>query len=138
MIVVTLYVVYSLLCLVLSTVNGYLIIVSNATEPDTQIFDGMLLNFKEPSRKYYMNVDKSASFVEKLVQVNPFTGAVTLKRYLACDGIEYPNIFTLYIDSSSNEIYEYVSIPLKVYIRGCESGGRIKGTLARINNCRKQ
>lgn len=106
---------------------GYLVIVNHETNPDTRIFDGMLLNYKEPTRKYYMNVDKSASFVEKLVQVNSSTGSVTLKRRLACDGVEYPNVFTMYIDSICNDIYEYVSIPLKVYIHGCESRGKPKG-----------
>ncbi|XP_065199574.1 protocadherin-like wing polarity protein stan [Planococcus citri] len=113
---------------IVPNIIGYLIIVNHDSNPDTEIFDGTLSNYKEPTRKYYMNVDKSASFVEKLVQVNSSTGSVTLKRRLACDGIEYPNVFTLYIDSTCNDIYEYVSIPLKVYIHGCETRGKIKET----------
>lgn len=118
----------SLLWLSIASAFGYLIIVTDTDPPGSEIFDGGLLNYKQPSRKYYMNIDKSASFVEKLLEVNSSTGAVTLREYLSCDGFKYPNIFTLYVDSSSSGIYEYVSVPLKVYVHGCESADKSEGT----------
>lgn len=127
-----LYALISLLSLLWSTAFGYLIIVSFDTKPGSQIFDGSLVNYEDPIRKYSMNFDKSAAFVEKLMGVNSSNGVVTLKKSLACDGIEYPNVFTLYIDSYSNGNYEYISIPLKIYVRGCESKGREKGMVSLI------
>lgn len=102
---------------------GYLIIVDNTVPADTVIFNGTLSSFRHPDRKYFMNVEKSASFVEKLVYVNSSTGTVHLKQPLSCDGLEYPNVFTFFIDSSSAGIYEYISVPLKVYVHGCEPSG---------------
>lgn len=118
---------FILLEIFLGNVLGYLITVNDTTPEGFAIFDGSVLNSKQPFRKYYMNVEKSASFVEKLIYVNAYTGIVYLKQSLSCDGIYYPNIFTLYIDSTSNGIYEYVSIPLKIYIQGCEDNNVSSG-----------
>lgn len=112
-----------LLLVLLVKAFGYLIIVSNTEPPDTVIFDGALSTFKFPDRKYFMNVEKSASFLEKLIYVNSSTGNVYLKQSLSCDRLEYPNVFTFYIDSSATGVYEYISIPLKVYVQGCEPKG---------------
>lgn len=104
----------------LPTFYSYLVTVSDSISPDTAIFNGTLNHFKQPVRKYFMNIEKSASFVEKLVYVNSSTGDVFLSEQLSCDRSEYPNVFTLYIDSTSSGIYEYISVPLRIYVPGCE------------------
>lgn len=45
---------------------------------------------------------------------------VVLRQHLICDGIYYPNLFTLYIDSTSNHLraIEYYSLPLRILIVG--------------------
>ena len=119
----TLVFVFLIFAALLSTrTNAYLIILNGTTPQESVIFNGALSVFKQPLRKYFMNVDKSASFVERLLRVNASTGAVHLKQSLSCDRSLYPNVFTMYIDSSSSGIYEYISVPLKVYVQGCEVG----------------
>ena len=108
-----------LLAAVLSA-NAYFIVLNQTISRESIIFDGSLSTFKQPLRRYFMNVDKSASFVKRLLHVNASTGAIQQKESFSCDRSLYPKVFTLYIDSSSSCIYEYVSVPLKVYIQGCE------------------
>lgn len=116
------FAVFSICIALLSTrTYAYLIILNNSIPEESVIFDGSLSVFKQPLRRYFMNVNKSASFVEKSLYVNASTGEVLLKRSLPCDRSLLPNVFTVYIDSFSSGIYEYVSVPLKVYVHGCEN-----------------
>lgn len=99
--------------------SGYLILLSEEEEPGTLIFDAGLKTNEHHKRHYTINVDKSAYFVRRLLRVDHSFGEVYLRQKLQCDGVFYPNLFTLYIDSTSNGTLDYVSIPLRVLIRGC-------------------
>ncbi|XP_066904779.1 protocadherin-like wing polarity protein stan isoform X2 [Halyomorpha halys] len=99
--------------------SGYLILLSEEEEPGSLIFDAGLKTNEHHKRHYTINVDKSASFVRRLLRVDHSFGEVYLRQKLQCDGVFYPNLFTLYIDSTSNGTLDYVSIPLRVLIRGC-------------------
>jgi cadherin EGF LAG seven-pass G-type receptor 1 len=57
---------------------------------------------------------------------------------LECDGLFYPNLFTLYIDSTANETcgVDYYSLPLRIFITGeqCEKEDKLEdGDLGRIH-----
>jgi cadherin EGF LAG seven-pass G-type receptor 1 len=43
---------------------------------------------------------------------------------LECNGLFYPNLFTLYVDSTSNETHgvDYYSLPLRIFITGEQCG----------------
>ena len=76
------------------------------------------------SRHYKINPHRSAGFVHRILHVHPGSGQVILKRHLECDGLFYPNLFTVYVDSTSNETrgVDYYSLPLRLFITGkrCE------------------
>jgi cadherin EGF LAG seven-pass G-type receptor 1 len=56
---------------------------------------------------------------------------------LECDGLFYPNLFTLYVDSTANETYgvDYYSLPLRIFVTGeqCEKDDPESGELNRIH-----
>lgn len=99
--------------------SGYLILLSEEEEPGSLVFDAGLKSKEHHRRHYTINVDRSAYFVRKLLHLDHASGEVFLRQRLHCDGVFYPNLFTLYIDSTSNGTLDYVSIPLRVLIRGC-------------------
>jgi hypothetical protein len=76
------------------------------------------------NRHYKISAHRSASFVHRLLHVDPGSGQVILKRHLECDGLFYPNLFTLYVDSTSNETrgVDYYSLPLRIFIAGKQCG----------------
>ena len=80
--------------------------------------------FVSRNRHYKINTHRSAGFVHRLLHVDSGSGQVILKRHLECDGLFYPNLFTLYIDSTSNETrgVDYYSLPLRIFVTGkqCE------------------
>lgn len=107
------------ICVTLCT--GYLVIVSNEDSPGLVLFDaGVIPQLKQPPRRYSMNVHKSASFVRKILHVDHYTGSVVLKQWLECDGVKYPNLFTIFIDSVSNGTLDYISFPLRILVRDCD------------------
>lgn len=98
---------------------GYLIIVDESTPANTIIFNASV-NKLGSERHYRINVHKTAEFVHKLLHIDAKTGQIQLRKQLHCDGIFYPNLFTLYIDSTSNHLrsVNYYSPPLRVFING--------------------
>jgi len=80
--------------------------------------------FVSRSRHYKINTHRSAGFVHRLLHVDSSSGQIILKRHLECDGLFYPNLFTLYVDSTSNETrgVDYYSLPLRIFVTGkqCE------------------
>lgn len=99
--------------------SSYLIIVDEKTPAGTVIFNASV-NKLGSERHYKINVHKTADFVHKLLHIDAKDGQIKLRRQLHCDGIFYPNLFTLYIDSTSNYLrsVNYYSPPLRVFING--------------------
>lgn len=81
-------------------------------------------------RHYKINAHKSAHFVHHLVAVNHKDGQIQLKKSLKCDGIYYPNLFTFYVDSTSNRLrsIDYYSLPIRIFISGhtCNEDRRVE------------
>lgn len=102
-------------------IGAYLVVLTPNDEPGGVIFDaGLRQSSPDASRRHYdINVEKSAAFVRRLLHVERRTGRVVLRRQLSCSGIDYPDMFTLYIDSTANSTLEYASVPLRIVIKGC-------------------
>lgn len=99
--------------------KAYLIVVSDTTPPGTIIFNASVYKLGS-ERHYKINTHKSAQFVHHLLQVDHKDGQIRLKKSLQCDGIYYPNIFTFYVDSTTNQLrsIDYYSLPLRILISG--------------------
>ncbi|CRK90013.1 CLUMA_CG003735, isoform A [Clunio marinus] len=99
--------------------SSYLVVVDEKTPANTIIFNASV-NKLGSERHYKINVHKTAEFVHKLLHIDPKDGQIKLRKQLHCDGIFYPNLFTLYIDSISNHLrsVNYYSPPLRVFING--------------------
>jgi hypothetical protein len=94
-------------------------------------------HFVDRNRHYKISTHRSAAFVHRILHVDPSSGQVILKRHLECNGLFYPNLFTLYVDSTSNETrgVDYYSLPLRIFITGeqCERESDAEdGELSRI------
>lgn len=108
-----------LLLFALQLAAGYLVIVDERAEPGTIVFNASV--YKLGSDRYYkLNTHRSAHFVHHLLRVDAESGQITLKKSLKCDGIYYPNLFTFYVDSTSNQLrsIDYYSLPLRVFVAG--------------------
>jgi cadherin EGF LAG seven-pass G-type receptor 1 len=108
--------------ILLSFINvslGYLIIVDESTPENSIIFNASVKQLGS-ERQYKINTHKSADFVHKLLHIDAKDGTVRLKKQLHCDGIFYPNLFTFYIDSTSNHLrsVNYYSPPLRIFVNG--------------------
>lgn len=107
-----------LLLTTLSTVvSGYLVIVDESATPGTIIFNASV--YKLGSDRYYkLNTHRSAHFVHHLLRVDEEGGQISLKKSLKCDGIYYPNLFTFYVDSTSNKLrsIDYYSLLLMLLL----------------------
>lgn len=111
----------TILTILISLSYGYLLVLNAKDSPGLVIFDaGIVTRPGQPPRRYVMNFHRSASFVKHLLHLDHYTGSVVLKRWLECDGVRYPHIFTVYIDSLSNSTLNYISFPLRVLIQSCE------------------
>jgi len=113
-----------LLLLLVQTAFGYLLVVSDTDSPGLVLFDGGTPFYDRPARRYVLNSEKSGDFVSKLLRVDHYTGSVILERPLECDGFKYPDVFTFYVDSTSNDTLEYMSVPLRMVIKGCEKNSK--------------
>ncbi|XP_055704133.1 protocadherin-like wing polarity protein stan [Phlebotomus papatasi] len=100
---------------------AYLVIVDELEPPGTVIFNASVYKLGS-ERHYKINTHRSANFVHHLVEVDSKNGQIRLKKSLSCDGIYYPNLFTFYVDSTSNMLrsIDYYSLPLRVFISGKE------------------
>lgn len=110
---------FMLFSVLITTVQSYLIVVSEDTEPGTVIFNASVYKLGS-ERHYKINAHKSAHFVHHLLHVTSDDGQVTLKKSLKCDGIYYPNLFTFFVDSTSNRLrsIDYYSLPLRIFVAG--------------------
>lgn len=107
-----------LTCAVISA-RAYLIVVSDTAPPGAIIFNASVYKLGS-ERHYKINAHKSAQFVHHLLHVDHKDGQIKLKKSLQCDGIFYPNIFTFYVDSTSNRLrsIDYYSLPLRILVSG--------------------
>ncbi|XP_012288367.1 protocadherin-like wing polarity protein stan [Orussus abietinus] len=104
-----------------SLASGYLAVLPSSLPPGSVVFEaGVRLGGR---RRYEASSERTAWFARKLLKVHPHTGRVTLSRSLSCDGLQYPRIFTFYIDSTSSRLgrptVDYYSLPLRVLVAGC-------------------
>lgn len=105
--------------LAISLCSSYLIIVNETSEPGTILFNASVYKLGS-ERHYKINAHKSAFFVHHLIEVDKKDGQIRLKKPLECNGIFYPNLFTFYVDSTSNRLrsIDYYSLPIRVFIAG--------------------
>lgn len=108
-----------LLLMLLRIVSSYLIVVDERTEPGTIVFNASVYKLGS-ERHYKINTHRSAHFVHHLLSVDVKSGQIRLKKHLKCDGIFYPNLFTFYVDSTSNRLrsIDYYSLPLRIFVSG--------------------
>lgn len=117
--------------LILATVwtlsEGYLAVLSSSTPAGTVVFEAGVPQLGG-RRKYEASSERTAWFARKLLKVHPHTGRVTLAKTLSCDGLQYPRIFTFYVDSTSSRLgrptIDYYSLPLRILITGCGGENR--------------
>ncbi|XP_043461123.1 protocadherin-like wing polarity protein stan isoform X2 [Leptopilina heterotoma] len=100
----------------------YLAVLSTDLRPGSVVFEAGVPQLGG-KRKYEVSTDRTAWFARKLLKVHSHTGRVTLARNLNCDGLQYPRLFTFYVDSTSSRLgrpmIDYYSLPLRVLITGC-------------------
>nr|CAD7434483.1 unnamed protein product [Timema monikensis] len=104
--------------------STYLIIITEDDPPGEIVFNASLPTLGR-ARHYKINTHRSASFVHHILHVDASDGRVMLKQKLDCDGIYYPNLFTLFVDSVSNQSQgvDYYSLPLRIFVSGKRCDG---------------
>ena len=100
-------------------VSSYLLLIDEKQQPGDVIFNASVYRLGS-ERKYKVNSHRSAPFVENLIHVDQHSGQVSLLQSLQCNGLYYPNLFTIHIDSTSNRLrdIDYYSLPLRILIVG--------------------
>lgn len=111
--------IFLLFYLCFNSISGYLLLVDEKQQPGDIIFNASVYRLGS-ERNYEINTQRSAPFVETLISVHPRNGQVSLLQSLQCDGVYYPNLFTVHIDSTSNRLkdIDYYSLPLRIFIIG--------------------
>ncbi|XP_018058154.1 PREDICTED: protocadherin-like wing polarity protein stan [Atta colombica] len=112
--------------LILTTIwtlgDGYLTVLPSSTPVGTVVFEAGVPQLGG-RRKYEASSERTAWFARKLLKVHPHTGRVTLAKMLSCEGLQYPRVFTFYVDSTSSRLgrptIDYYSLPLRILITGC-------------------
>ncbi|XP_076265474.1 protocadherin-like wing polarity protein stan isoform X1 [Rhynchophorus ferrugineus] len=99
--------------------SSYLLLVNEDQQPGDVIFNASVYRLGS-DRLYRINYKRSAPFVQSLIRVDPKNGQVSLLESLHCNGLYYPTLFTVHIDSMSNRIrdIDYYSLPLRIFITG--------------------
>lgn len=116
----------------LGLTRAYLAVLSSSLPVGTVVFEAGVPHLGG-KRRYQASSERTAWFALKLLKVHPHTGRVSLARSLSCDGLQYPRVFTFYIDSTSSRLghatVDYYSLPLRVFVTGCPDHGE-SGDLA--------
>lgn len=109
--------------LVLAAARAYLILVPDTAPAGYEVLDSAVYKLGS-ERTYTIDVHRTANFVHHILFVNRTSGVVSLRKKLRCDGIFYPNLFTFYVDSTSERIrdIDYYSLPIRIFVIGedCE------------------
>lgn len=107
------------LAMLLATTRAYLLLVSDTAPPGHVVIDAAVYKLGS-ERTYTIDVHRTANFVHHILRVNRTSGLVTLRKRLRCDGILYPNLFTFYVDSTSERIrdIDYYSLPIRILVTG--------------------
>ncbi|GBP48920.1 Protocadherin-like wing polarity protein stan [Eumeta japonica] len=107
------------LLLLLAAARAYLILVPDTAPPGHVVLDASVYKLGS-ERTYTIDVHRTANFVHHVLRVNRTTGLVTTRKRLRCDGINYPNLFTFYVDSTSERIrdIDYYSLPIRILVVG--------------------
>lgn len=105
--------------LALTAARAYLIIVPDTAPPGYVVLDAAVYKLGS-ERTYNIDVHRTANFVHHILRVNRTSGLVTLRKRLRCDGVLYPNLFTFYVDSTSERIrdIDYYSLPIRILVSG--------------------
>ncbi|XP_026490100.2 protocadherin-like wing polarity protein stan isoform X1 [Vanessa tameamea] len=108
-----------LIALALSAARAYLIIIPDTAPPGHVVVDAAVYKLGS-ERAYNIDVHRTANFVHHILRVNRTSGLVTLRKRLRCDGVLYPNLFTFYVDSTSERIrdIDYYSLPIRILVAG--------------------
>ncbi|XP_041976162.1 protocadherin-like wing polarity protein stan isoform X2 [Aricia agestis] len=109
----------ALAALLLHAARSYLLLVPDTAPPGHTVLDAAVYKLGS-ERKYSIDVHRTANFVHHILRVNRTSGLVTLRKRLRCDGVLYPNLFTFYVDSTSDRIrdIDYYSLPVRVLVTG--------------------
>ncbi|CAH2075509.1 unnamed protein product, partial [Iphiclides podalirius] len=109
----------SIVALAVTLTRAYLILVPDTAPPGHVVLDAAVYKLGS-ERTYSIDVHRTANFVHHVLRVNRTTGLVTLRKKLRCDGVLYPNLFTFYVDSTSDRIrdIDYYSLPIRVLVTG--------------------
>ncbi|KAG7299928.1 hypothetical protein JYU34_016953 [Plutella xylostella] len=105
--------------LLLGAARGYLVLVPDSAPAGHAVLDAAVYKLGS-ERTYSIDVHRTANFVHHILRVNRTSGLVTLRKRLRCDGVVYPNLFTFYVDSTSDRIrdIDYYSLPIRVLVTG--------------------
>ncbi|XP_034944720.1 protocadherin-like wing polarity protein stan isoform X2 [Chelonus insularis] len=118
----TIWILFCFLAVLWHVTEGYLAVLSSNLPPGTLVFEAGVPRLGG-KRKYQVSTDRTARFARKLLKVNPHNGRVILAKSLNCEGLQYPRLFTFYVDSTSSRLgrpnIDYYSLPLRVLITGC-------------------
>lgn len=100
-------------------IHSYLLLVNEDQQPGDVIFNASVYRLGS-ERNYHINTHRTAAFASSLIHIDSKNGQVSLQESLHCDGIFYPNLFTVYIDSTSNRLrdIDYYSLPLRIIVVG--------------------
>ncbi|KAJ0179731.1 hypothetical protein K1T71_004322 [Dendrolimus kikuchii] len=111
--------------LTLAAARAYLILIPDTAPPGHIVLDAAVYKLGS-ERSYTIDVHRTANFVHHILRVNRTTGLVTLRKRLRCDGVLYPNLFTFYVDSTSDRIrdIDYYSLPIRVLVTGDDCNRR--------------
>ncbi|XP_012235255.2 protocadherin-like wing polarity protein stan [Linepithema humile] len=116
-----------ILTIVWTVSDGYLTVLPSGTPVGTVVFEAGVPQLGG-RRKYEASSERTAWFARKLLKVHPHTGRVTVAKTLSCDGLQYPRVFTFYVDSTSSRLgrstIDYYSLPLRILITGCGNENR--------------
>lgn len=107
--------------LLIRPADGYLLIATEDDPPGHVLFNASL-GGRGP-RVYSINHHRSAAFVHRLLRVDAASGRISLRHFLDCTAVYYPNLFTLHVDSvAPADSVDYYSLPLRVFVSGrrCE------------------
>ena len=99
------HIIFLIIILLSDQILSYVILVPDNISEGSIIFNATLTRLHK-NRIYSLNTHKNGYFVKKLLGVDRTSGEVFIKEKLDCQGIWYPNLFTLYVDSFPEKLPE--------------------------------